>query len=165
MMATFFAMYSLFKSPRAALYPVGRQAVSLAPRFEPLPPPFPESGKIGLDHMDQCHITGRAHETSDPIQPVLVEPVVGRLLTEEVEPDVKSGPVLDWRSGNLDFHGRVSPDPVAVRPGERFVPPLPDKGEAFAPGRTDGLCDRQELADDAAPACVHGRRSLVLKRF
>src|SRR5208337_3786892 len=101
MMVTFFPMYALLYPPRPARDPVVCEALCLLPGTKTLLPSAPEAGKVGLDHMDQCHITGRAHETSDPIQPALVEDIIRGLLTEQVQPDVKCGPVLDRRGRYL----------------------------------------------------------------
>src|SRR5208337_2087572 len=160
MMVIVVPMYVLPDPPCPAVDPVGGEILSPAPCFEVFLPPVPEAGKIGLDHVEQCHITGRAHETSDPIQPVFVEPVVGRMLHKKVEPDVKRSPVLDRGGGKLHLYRRVSPHAIALCPREGFVPALADKREALPPGRADRLCDRQELADAAAPAGVDGRRAL-----
>jgi len=42
-----------------------------------------------LDHVNQSHIAGRAHEASDPVQVLPVQNIVGRLLPEQVEPDME----------------------------------------------------------------------------
>src|SRR5208283_5147894 len=156
MMVIVVPMYGLPDPPCPALDPISGEILRSAPCFEVFLPPVPEAGKIGLDHVDQCHITGRAHETSDPIQPVFVKPVVGRMFHKKVEPDVKRSPVLDRGGGKLHLYRRVSPHTIALCPREGFVPALADKREALPPGRADRLCDRQELADAAAPAGVDG---------
>ena len=97
--------------------------------------------------MDQCHITGRAHETSDPIQPVLVAagcmaPLPGTVYSQTwsaVQSWIGAAETWTFTVGFLQTR--------SLSPGDGFIPALSDKGEAFAPGRTDGLCDRQKFAD------------------
>ena len=109
--------------------------------FEPVEPALPESGILRLDHVNQCHIAGWAHETSDPVKVVFIQHIVRCLLLHQVQPDMECGPVVDRGRGELGPHVFVPPDPFAPGAGGRLVAPLADEREALSPPVPDQVRD------------------------
>ena len=128
-------------------------------------PSCPEHRIVRFDHVDQCHIGGRAHEASDPVHAAVVENIIWRTFPHQIQPDMESSPVVNRCCAELRGHVGIFPYAPAPGAAQGFVLPLADKREAFPPLGTYQLLDWIQFADLAAPAGIDSWRPKLVEIF
>jgi len=102
-----------------------------------LAPPSPERRVVFLNHLDQCHIAGRAHEITDPVKPVFIQCVVGGMFPHQVQPHMQRRPVVNRCSTEPRLGIGIFPDSFALCTAYGLISVLTDKRKAFPPVQQD----------------------------